>query len=142
MKEWMVDTNVLVDVIGADPVFGERSRAALAECAETGVLVINPVVYAEVSALVPSREEVDALLPRELFRRDPIPWEAAFLAGRAYRAYRDRGGARTRILADFLIGAHAAVRGFGMISRDAGHATSFTVEWIDPASAPRPDPAS
>lgn len=133
MRQWLVDTNVLIDVIGADAEFGERSRDALARCAETGVLVINPVVYAEVSALVSSREEVDELLPLTLFRRDPIPWDAAFLAGRAYRRYRDRGGSRARILADFLIGAHAAVAGLGLISRDAGHVTAFEVEWLNPA---------
>jgi len=133
VKVWLIDTNVLIDVIGADPTFGERSRTALAECAEAGPVVINPVVYAEVAAMIPTREELEALLPENLFRRDAIPWAAAFLAGRAYRAYRDRGGARERILADFLIGAHAAVEGFGLISRDARHAATYDVEWLNPA---------
>ena len=87
MKEWLVDTNVILDVIGADPEFGHRSRLALEQTAEEGALVINPVVFAEVGALVDSIEELDELVPESLFRRDAIPWEAAFLAGRALNAY-------------------------------------------------------
>jgi predicted nucleic acid-binding protein len=133
MSFWLVDTNVLIDVIGGDPVFGTRSRDALAECAERGVLVINPIIYSEMAAFVPEREELDELLPPTLFRRDPLPWAAAFLAGRAYRRYRDRGGKRERILADFLIGAHAAVEGLGLVSRDGRHAATFEIDWLNPA---------
>lgn len=133
MKEWLVDTNVLLDVIGADGEFGERSRDALAEAAETGALVINTVVFAEVGSVVDTLEELDDLLPESLFRRDTIPWEAAFLAGRAFHAHRRSGGERNRMLADFLIGAHAAVGGFGLISRDKGQARHFRVEILDPA---------
>lgn len=135
MKQWLVDTNVLLDVIGADERFGERSREALSRCAETGVLVINPVVYAEVSVLIETIEEVDELLPPDLFRRDPMPWAAAFVAGKAYQRYRQRGGARTRMLADFLVGAHAAVAGFGLISRDERYRRYFEVELLNPASS-------
>lgn len=133
MTEWLVDTNVLLDVIGADETFGEASKQVLGQCAEEGVLIINPVIIAEVSALLDSLEELDALLPKTLFRRDPIPLEAAFLAGQAYRRYKQRGGAKGRMLADFLIGAHAAVAGFGLISRDQGYGSHFKLEILDPA---------
>ncbi|MBU2602849.1 MAG: type II toxin-antitoxin system VapC family toxin [Actinobacteria bacterium] len=132
MKEWLVDTHVILDVIGADPEFGELSRLALEETAEIGALVVNPLVFAEVGAFVDSIEELDALVPESLFRRDAIPWEAAFLAGRAFNAYRRAGGTRERILADFMIGAHAAVGGFGLISRDRGYGRYFQVEVLDP----------
>ncbi len=132
MKEWLVDTNVILDVIGADPEFGELSRRALEETAEVGALVVNPIVFAEVGAFVDSIEELDELVPESIFRRDGIPWEAAFLAGRAFNAYRRAGGGRERILADFLIGAHAAVEGFGLISRDRAYSRYFQVDLLDP----------
>lgn len=133
MRQWLVDTNVLLDVIGADMTFGERSKAMLSQCAEQGVLVVNPVVLAEVAALLDSLEELESLLPETLFRRDPIPLAASFLAGQAYRRYRQRGGAKSRMLADFLIGAHAAVTGLGLISRDEGYSAYFTLTVLNPA---------
>lgn len=132
MKEWLVDTNVILDVIGADPRFGESSRRTLEEVAEQGALVINPLIFAEVGAFIDSIEELDVLLPEGLFRRDPIPWEAAFLAGRAFNSYRRAGGGRSRMLADFIIGAHAAVGGFGLISRDRGYMRHFRIDVLDP----------
>ncbi len=133
MKAWLVDTNVLLDVLGADETFGERSARTLAECAQQGVLVVNPVIVAEVSAWLESLEELENLLPESLFRRDPIPWEAAFLAGKAHALYKRRGGERGRMLADFLIGAHAATAGLGLISRDEGYASYFRLELLNPA---------
>lgn len=127
-----MDTNVILDVLGADPEFGERSRLVLEEAAVTGALVINPVIFAEVGALFDSIEELDELVPESLFRRDGIPWEAAFLAGRALSVYRRAGGPRERILADFMIGAHAAVAGFGLIARDRGYGQHFQIEVLDP----------
>ncbi|MCZ7665609.1 MAG: type II toxin-antitoxin system VapC family toxin [Thermoleophilia bacterium] len=133
MKEWLVDTNVILDVLGADPEFGDRSRLVLEETAETGTLVVNPVIFAEVGAFVDSIEELDELVPESLFRRDAIPWTAAFLAGRAFNAYRRAGGPRERMLADFMIGAHAAVAGFSLITRDRGYGRYFRIEVLDPA---------
>ncbi len=132
MKQWLVDTNVLLDVIGADDRFGPASKRVLARSARAGVMVINPLIYAEVAAFMASKEELDELVPAALFRRDPIPWEAAFLAGQAFERYRRRGGTVRRMLADFLIGAHAAARGFGLISRDRGYARYFKLELLDP----------
>lgn len=133
MKAWLVDTNVILDVWGADATFGERSARALSKCAREGVLVVNPVVIAEVSSMLGSLDELNELLPLTLFRRDSIPVEASFLAGRALYNYKSRGGAKTRILADFLIGAHAATAGFGLVSRDTGYSSYFKLELLDPA---------
>ena len=134
MKAYLVDTNILLDVIGADTQFGECSKNCLTRCAVDGVLVIDPVIYAGVGAVIASIEELDELLPRSLFRRDPIPWEASYLAGRALRRYRSRGGSRNRVLADFLIGAHATVTGMELITRDRGYARYFEISIVDPAA--------
>lgn len=135
MTEYLVDTNVILDVIGADQRFGPRSKDCLARCASSGALVINPVIYAEVGAVIERIEELDELLPPQLFRRDAIPWQAAYLAGRAFRRYRRRGGARSRVLADFLIGAHAVTDGMTLITRDTGYAKHFRVTLEDPTEA-------
>lgn len=133
MNQWIADTNVILDVLGADKQFGPASRQALSDCAENGILVINPVIFAEVGACIDSIEELDTLLPQELFRRDPLPWEAAFLAGRAFAGYKKAGGMKKRMLADFLIGAHAAVQGFGLITRDSGIKKHFKIHVLNPA---------
>lgn len=99
---------------------------------DTNVLVINPVIYAEVAAWIDNKERLDSLLPEEIFRNEPIPADAAFLAGRAFRRYKERGGTKPRMLADFLIGAHAAVCGYGLVSRDRGYRRYFEVELLDP----------
>ena len=133
MNGWLIDTNILLDIIGADARFGDRSRAVLEEQSESSVLVINPIVYAEVGALIESREELDELLPLGLFRRDPLPYAAAFLAGQAFARYKTQGGNKKRMLADFLIGAHAAVADLGLITRDQGYARYFDIPIIDPS---------
>lgn len=135
MRTWLVDTNILLDVIGADERFGEYSRASLSECAEAGSLVINPVIYAEVAVWVPSLEELEALLPADLFQREDLPWEAAYLAAQAFGRYRRRGGSKPRMLADFLIGAHAATAGYCLLTRDAGYRIYFDLEILDPTTA-------
>jgi len=90
----------------------------LAQCAESGMLVINPIIYAEVSVGFKRIEELDEVLPADSFRRDPLPWEAAFLAGKCFLAYRRKGGSRRSPLPDFYIGAHAAVIGLPLLTRD------------------------
>jgi predicted nucleic acid-binding protein len=131
-KTWLIDTNVLVDVWQADVNFGPASLAVLERLGAANVLVINPVIYAEVAAWIDNKERLDSLLPEEIFRNEPIPADAAFLAGRAYRRYKERGGTKPRMLADFLIGAHAAVCGYGLVSRDRGYRRYFEVELLDP----------
>jgi len=115
----LVDSNVILDVALEDPVWGEWSSKALAHAANESILVINPLIYAEVSAGYDSVEILDAVLPLSTFRRDPLPYEAGFLAGKAFLAYRRRGGTRSTPLPDFFIGAHAAVAGFRLLTRDA-----------------------
>jgi predicted nucleic acid-binding protein len=133
MSEYLIDTNVLLDVIGADEQFGDCSRVLLEQLAEEGMLIINPVIYAEIGAMCDSLEELDDLLPEMLLRRDPIPWEAHFLAGQAFRRYRRNKGQQKRVLADFLIAAHAAYAGYTLVSRDSGHKRYFNIELLNPA---------
>lgn len=133
--EWLVDTNVLIDIIHNDPKFAETSTQTLEQCAESGILIINPVIYGEVGAICDSLEELDSFLPPNLFRRDNLIWEATFLAGQAFRRYRKNKGQKKRVLADFLIGAHASVAGFGLISRDTGYQKYFKLQLLNPADS-------
>ena len=92
------------------------------------------MIYAECSVSYKRIEEVEAAIPPELFRREPLPYEAAFLAGKAFLQYRRRGGARTSPLPDFFIGAHAAVSGYRLLTRDPRRYRAYfpTVELIAP----------
>ena len=115
----MVDSNVLLDVATDDPVWGAWSSAALAGAADESVLVVNALIYAEVSIGFASIEDLEAALPAELYRREDLPYEAAFLAGKCFLEYRQRGGIKRSPLPDFYIGAHAAVAGYRLLTRDA-----------------------
>jgi predicted nucleic acid-binding protein len=121
----LVDSNVLLDVITGDPRWAEWSGDALAGAADDGAVVINPVIYAEVSVRFSRIEELDAKLPPDDFVRAPIPWAAAFLAGKCFRDYRRRGGSRRSPLPDFFIGAHAAVAGLPLLTRDPGRYRTY-----------------
>src|SRR4051794_21442018 len=101
-----------------DPSWLAWSSAALERAADSSRLVINPVIYAEVSVRYTRIEDLDEALPRSLLDREAIPYEAAFLAGKCFLAYRRRGGARWSPLPDFFIGAHAAVAGYRLLTRD------------------------
>lgn len=131
----LVDANVLLDLLTDDATWAPWSTQALLTAAGEGPLVINPVVFAEASANFGTAEEADRLMPERLFAREPIPWAAAFLAGQAHARYRRRGGRRAATLPDFFIGAHAAVAGHRLLTRDATRfAASFpTLEIIAPA---------
>ena len=115
----LVDSNVLLDIITEDREWSAWSGEALAECAERSALAINPLVYAEVSMRFERIEELEEVIPEEEFLRLPLPWEAAFLAGKCFVRYRRRRGARSSPLPDFYIGAHAAVAGLTLLTRDA-----------------------
>jgi len=119
LRATLIDSNVLIDYLDPDSEWADWSAAMLAEAADHGAIAINPVIYAEVSATYASIEDVETALPREYFLRASLPWEAAFLAGRSYRAYRRRGGTKRSPLPDFYIGAHAAVAGMTLLTRDA-----------------------
>lgn len=92
---------------------------SIARARSVGRTLINPVVYSEVANAFERLEEAEANLPIRMYDREALPWDAAFLAGQAHLAYRRRGGARERTLPDFLIGAHAAVKGYRLLTRDA-----------------------
>ena len=130
----LVDSNVILDVATDDPRWGTWSADMLASAADDSILVINPLIYAEVSVGFDSIEELDAILAADTFRRDPLPFEAAFLAGKAFQAYRRRGGQKASPLPDFYIGAHAAIAGLRLLTRDAGRYRTYfpTVEIIAP----------
>jgi predicted nucleic acid-binding protein len=114
----LVDSNVLIDVATSDPRWGEQSQEALVRLGRAHELVINPIIFAEVSISFDRIEHVDGLLPPGVFRRENVPWEAAFLAGNAFVAYRKAGGERSSPLPDFFIGAHSAIRGYDLLTRD------------------------
>lgn len=121
----LVDSNVLLDVMTEDPDWSEWSAETLARCAEESALAINPLIFAEVSIRFDRIEELDDVLPEETFYRLPLPWEAGFLAGKAFLRYRRRRGARRSPLPDFYIGAHAAVAGLTLLTRDASRYRSY-----------------
>ena len=125
MPDVLVDSNVLLDVLTTDRRWFERSSVKLATLADEHELIVNPIVYAEVSVGFERIEELEAALPRESFRREPLPWEAAFLAGKCFVRYRRAGGMRTSPLPDFYIGAHAAIRGIPLLTRDAGRYRTY-----------------
>lgn len=121
----LVDSNVLIDVAASDPSWFEWSASTLERVAGESILVINPMVYAEVSVRFDTMEAVDLALPRDRFRREEVPYEAAFLAGKCFLTYRRRGGMKRSPLPDFLIGAHAAVAGYRLLTRDASRYRSY-----------------
>lgn len=115
----MVDSNVLLDLLEEDAVWYDWSAGQLQRVADRSALIINPVIYAEVSVGFQRIEELEAVLLPDMFERRPIPWEAAFLAGKCFTRYRKLGGARRSPLPEFFIGAHAAVEGLTLLTRDA-----------------------
>ena len=119
MAVTLVDSSVILDVLTEDADWGEWSAAMLADAARAGTLAINPIIYAEVSARFERIEDLDDALPEAYYRRLPLPFEAAFLTGQCFVKYRRRGGPRRSPLPDFYIGAHAALAGLTLLTRDA-----------------------
>jgi predicted nucleic acid-binding protein len=120
-----VDSNVILDVVTDDPEWGDWSADQLADAAQRGALIINPVIYAEISAGFERIEDLDDALPASYYRRMPLPFEAAFLAGQCFVKYRKRGGSRRSPLPDFYIGAHAAIADFTLLTRDASRYRTY-----------------
>jgi predicted nucleic acid-binding protein len=118
VADTLVDSSVLLDVLTEDAEWLDWSGAALARAADKGRLLINPLVYAEVSVGFDRIEELDAALDPAAFVRRPLPWEAGFLAGKVFLQYRRAGGARRSPLPDFYIAAHAALEGLILLTRD------------------------
>lgn len=121
----LVDSNVLLDILDEDDAWADWSASMVAQAAERGVVVVNPIIYAEVCFGYDTIEAVEAALPPEYYRREPLPWAAGFLASRAYVAYRRRGGTRRSPLPDFYIGAHAALAGHTLLTRDPGRYRAY-----------------
>lgn len=130
----LVDTCILLDIVQPDPSWVDWSLAQLELAADRGALLINPVIYAEFAAGYPSIESAELALTAFGARLEELPREALFLAGKAYRQYRERKGTRAGVLADFFIGAHAAVRGIPVLTRDTSRIHTYfpTVILISP----------
>jgi hypothetical protein len=134
----LVDSNVLLDVVTDGQVWGDWSQEQLERAAARGPLVVNDVIYAEVSTRFASVESIEATLLDLKIDLVSIPREALFLAGKAYLQYRAAGGVRTSVLPDFFVGAHAAVEQLPLLTRDVRRYRSYfpTVDLIAPQAEP------
>lgn len=136
----IVDTNVLIDILGPDAPFRQWSVKALKQCVQEGEIILSPVVWSELAASPISEADLLAALSWLAPKRETIPFEAAFRAGKAHRAYRVAGGQRERTLPDFLIGAHAEWRRHRLLTRDGSRYISYfpSVDLITPETHPLP----
>ncbi len=121
----LVDTNVLVDVLQNDAQWCEWSIGQLRAQAQIHELLINPVIYAEMSIYFSTLADLDRLVAKLNLKQQEIPKAVLFLAGKAFVQYRQRGGTKTQVLPDFFIGAHAAVQGIGLLTRDASRFKTY-----------------
>lgn len=120
MKSILVDSNIIIDILTEDPHWYTWSSQQLEKLGDHRTLYINKIIYAEVSISFASIEALEEALPHHMFKRSQIPWEAAFLAGKAFIRYKKAGGSRSQPLPDFLIGAHAAIDNLTLLTRDKG----------------------
>lgn len=122
----LVDSNVILDLFSQDPRWWSWSSSALEEAAGNDRLVINPIVYGEISFRFEAIEDLEDALP-PIIEREDVPYEAAFLAAKAFVAYRRRAGTagRTSLLPDFYIGAHAAICGYRLLTRDVARYKTY-----------------
>lgn len=132
----LVDSCVLLDVITGDAQWAEWSETQIAAAMDAGRVVINPLIYAEVSVGYETVEELEELLPASDYEREPLPYLAGFAAGKAFVRYRRGRGDKRSPMPDFYIGAHAAVTGYRLLTRDVGRYQTYfpTVKIIAPAS--------
>ncbi|WP_203217960.1 type II toxin-antitoxin system VapC family toxin [Nocardia terpenica] len=121
----LVDSCVLLDILTDDPAWADWSDDALAAARDAGATVINPIIYAEVAGGFETIEDLDAALPESELERLDLPYQAGFVASKAFVAYRRRGGERKNPLPDFYIGAHAAVAGYRLLTRDVSRFTTY-----------------
>jgi predicted nucleic acid-binding protein len=133
----LVDTNVIVDVLNADSEWAGRSLDTLDQLAARDDLAINEIVYAELSAGYSNADELENALATLKLPLARMPREALFLAGQAFRRYRRAAGTKLNVLPDFFIGAHAAVEGASVLTRDPKRIRSYfpTVTLVSPRSA-------
>ena len=121
----LVDTNILVDVLENDPDWADWSVAQLQAQSKVHRLVINPIIYSELSLTFSSAEELDEVLDGMKLPVLEMPKPALFLAGKAFVQYRRSGGAKNNVLGDFFIGAHAAVSDLPLLTRDTGRYKNY-----------------
>ncbi len=135
---YLIDSNVMLDVATRDPVWSSWSGSTLQRLADQGTLAINVIIYAELSVGYSSPDVLDDILSRMEVRREDLPWDAAFLAGKAFVGYRRRGGEKRSPMPDFFIGAHAACSGLVLVTRDAARYRTYfpNIELISPDDAP------
>jgi predicted nucleic acid-binding protein len=133
----LVDSCVLLDVITADQQWADWSAAQIAAAMDAGRVVINPLIYAEVSVGYQSIEELEELLPAGDYEREPLPYVAGFAAGKAFLRYRRAGGDKRSPMPDFYIGAHAAVAGYRLLTRDVQRYRTYfpAIDIIAPPAA-------
>jgi len=138
MTDTLVDSNVLIDIFADDPQWKVWSLHQLLRARGEGRLVINPLIYAEISSAFPTQRRLDEALGPERYYREDLPWEAAFNAGRAFLAYRRAGGIKRSPLPDFYIGAHAEVKDYALLTRDlARYRGAFpTLKIVSPETHP------
>ena len=131
----LVDSNVLIDLLENDPNWADWSETQFTPLAEAGLAVINPIIYAEVAANFATIEALNAAVQPFNLQREPLPWDAAFLASQAFKLYRRRGGLRSSPLPDFYIGAHASLAGYSLLTRDARRYREYfpKLKIIDPS---------
>lgn len=131
----LVDTNVLLDVLEDDPRWASWSQEQLESAALTDQLTINAVIYAELSVAFARIEELEGVIAQAALSVESIPREALFLAGKAFVDYRRRRGGKDGVLPDFFIGAHAAVAGCALLTRDVGRYRTYfpSVQLISPS---------
>jgi predicted nucleic acid-binding protein len=122
---WMLDTNVLVDLGTHDPKWRPWAERQFHAAQADGPVIINPILYAELATGFVTREDLDEWLRAPLFKRVPLPYEAAFSASRAFLAYRRGGGKKTAPLPDFYIGAHAERAGITLVTRDVARYRTY-----------------
>lgn len=138
MPSTLIDTNVLLDVLEGRTHWAEWVLRQFERLAQEGDLVINQIVYGEASVPYSSRVLFDQLLPADLVKREEFPWEAAFVAGKVHQQYRSKGGQKRSTLPDFLIGAHAVVNHYRVLTRDAATFRTYfpEIEVIAPDTHP------
>ncbi|WP_434572038.1 type II toxin-antitoxin system VapC family toxin [Pseudomonas sp. Z3-8] len=131
----LVDTNVLIDVLEDDPVWADWSIQQLRAQSRAHDLVINPIIYAELSQTFSTFEALDEVVEKLGLVLQEIPRPALFLAGKAFVRYRKVGGGKSNVLADFFIGAHAAVKRLPLLTRDAKRYRNYfpSVELVAPS---------
>lgn len=134
MTRVLVDTNVLIDLLTDDPEWATWSTDAFCACLDHARVVIDTPVYGELAVRYDAVEALEQMIDAADLEREHVPWSAAFLAGKAFTEYRRRGGTQRSPLPDFYIGAHAAVTGMRLLTRDASRYRTYfpSVELISP----------